>query len=274
MQSVTWSLNIDYPQPFSGMAAWLSIFSFDFLSLECFTGKTDHYQSVLIYTVAPFIMLFAIFGTWGLRRSILYLSDSVIEHELADRLRTEHIYYALIVTYLVLPPVTLRQFQALDCTEYSGEYFIRIDTAISCEDTQFRRFSVLNILALAAYVSILPFWVVTMYKRRHRFNPRTRNLSVKYFVRDNDPSIAPFNFLFAPYRHEVSHFLVTIQPAISFLSPIRTDYLFFPARCIFSRPWKCKLATKCYLVLRPFSNARCSLCSGSGESFSFLCCHL
>ena len=206
MQSVTWSLNIDYPQPFSGMASWLSIFSFDFLSLECFSGRTDHYQSVGIYTVMPFFVLFAIVATWALRRFALCLRASIYIDERSALLRGSHIYYALILTYLVLPPVTLRQFQALDCAEYSGAKVLRVDTAISCEDSQFRTFSLMNIVAVAIYLSILPFWVVTMYSRRHRFNPPTPNLSVKYFVRDNDQSLAPFKFLFAPYRHEMYYF--------------------------------------------------------------------
>ena len=46
VQSATWSLDVQFPEPFSTLAASLSVFSLDFLALECFFGKTNHLDSV------------------------------------------------------------------------------------------------------------------------------------------------------------------------------------------------------------------------------------
>jgi len=60
-----------------------------------------------------------------------------------DRLRqikSQAVYLFLLLTYLVLPAVAMKQFQALDCIPFAhdGSAFLRIDTGIDCNGA-FRR---------------------------------------------------------------------------------------------------------------------------------------
>jgi hypothetical protein len=51
VQSVSWSLDVKFPSPFKQMLSLLSLFSFDFLSLEClFEVKQMHPPA---YAVGP-----------------------------------------------------------------------------------------------------------------------------------------------------------------------------------------------------------------------------
>jgi hypothetical protein len=43
VQSVSWSLDVSFPVPFTQMLSLLSVFSFDFLSLECIFEDSNHF---------------------------------------------------------------------------------------------------------------------------------------------------------------------------------------------------------------------------------------
>ena len=46
VQSVTWNIDVAFPSPFAQAASALSVFSFDFLSLECVFDDANHFQTV------------------------------------------------------------------------------------------------------------------------------------------------------------------------------------------------------------------------------------
>ena len=60
------------------------------------------------------------------------------EHDLLFR---QHSYLMIMLTYLVLPPVSRTQFQSLDCITISSGRYLRIDTAIDCESEAYKSFA-------------------------------------------------------------------------------------------------------------------------------------
>ena len=54
----------------------------------------------------------------------------------------QHLNATLLITYLVLPPVSMSQFQALNCftMEHDGKSYLRVDSGISCDTEDYKAF--------------------------------------------------------------------------------------------------------------------------------------
>ena len=113
IQSCSWNLDVAFPPVFDALVGILSVFSFDFLSLECITESSNHFTTVLLWSIAP-ILLAACNGVVCVGR-LAHLkrgqrkgggrdeSDGTSSRE---RLLRQHSYIFLMLTYLVLPPVS------------------------------------------------------------------------------------------------------------------------------------------------------------------------
>jgi hypothetical protein len=124
------------------------------------------------------------------------------------KLQRRRAYYILLFTYLVLPSVSLKQFQALDCIIIADRSYLRIDTSISCDSTKFGTFAVFDACFIAIYMSLPLIWLVLLFNSRHRLNPPAYDSSLKQYIRDNDKSLGSLSFLFQPYRPEYYFFEV------------------------------------------------------------------
>jgi hypothetical protein len=104
IQSVTWNLDVQYPYPFSSLLSILSIFSFDFISSACmFPESANLLSEVYMWSAMPA----------ALSTSLLlsYLARMSLPGANFDELRSQHTYYVLLMSYLTLPSVSLKQFQ-------------------------------------------------------------------------------------------------------------------------------------------------------------------
>jgi hypothetical protein len=106
VQSVTWSLDVEFPAPFTTMMGGLSVFSLDFLSLECAFQKSDMFVSVYLWSAAPVVVAVLLGAVHALRRR---WSSSSSSHADLDR---QHAYLYLLLSFLVVPVVTRKQLQA------------------------------------------------------------------------------------------------------------------------------------------------------------------
>jgi hypothetical protein len=97
VQSVTWTIDVKFPSPFLDMTRFLSLFSFDFLSLECMFEKSDHFLSVYVWSVAPLCVAMVLLIVYALRRVVSPAEGAKVStraSNLANRL--------LLLGYLVL----------------------------------------------------------------------------------------------------------------------------------------------------------------------------
>jgi hypothetical protein len=189
VQSVTWSIDVNFPSPFTEMMSALSIFSFDFLSLECLFKNSNHLLSVYLWSATPVAIAVLLVVAHFIQRG------SGGAAKLANRL--------LLLGFLALPPVALKLFQALDCVEIAKKRYLRIDTSIDCDTAQFRMFTVLDSLFIAFYMAIPLLWLTLLWLNRDRLNPSSTAGSDKkhaLFLRDNDEGLVPLRFLFAAYK--------------------------------------------------------------------------
>ena len=194
VSSCSWSLGVQFPKPYGTITGFLSLFSFD-LGLECLPfGSTDHLTSVKIWVVVPVALVSVNMLVWASRRALCSR-----EKDDASTLFEDHLTFALFLTYLVLPPVSFKLFQALDCVHVVGEDYLRVDTSIDCSSAQYRQFRVLCISFIALYLSLPLLWLVLLHRKRHRLNPRPSDRELAYFLRGKDAGLRPLRFLFAIY---------------------------------------------------------------------------
>ena len=94
----------------------------------------------------------------------------------------------------MLPPVTASLFTSLDCVDIDGSRYIREDTSVGCESSDFKRFKAFAGIFIAAYLCLPLVWALLIYRVRHQLDPITRDYAT--FGRDTDA----LRFLLSDYR--------------------------------------------------------------------------
>lgn len=108
--SVAVSLSVEWPPMFQDFLDMLSIFSLDFISPNCVADNPSFYRMVIVWTITPVI----ISGLLGLslvaqsaQAFVKYSADDA--RKSAAELINVHLTYFLVLSFLVLPPVLLKQ---------------------------------------------------------------------------------------------------------------------------------------------------------------------
>jgi hypothetical protein len=124
IQSVSWSLDVDFPSPFKEMLGALSFFSFDFLSFECLFQSSNQMTSVYIYSAAPLLVAAMLVSVHAIRGGFSADASSQSTASLTFRL--------MLLTYLVLPPCTLKQVRRDISSALSCKYDVIRSQLVSC----------------------------------------------------------------------------------------------------------------------------------------------
>jgi len=107
---------VQYPYPFDKMLSILSIFALDFLNLGCVARGSPsqrYYTTIYMWSFLPMLVCLFIAIVCILRLYRLGKVSIPSDMEKIDVIN-QHIWYFLLFTYLVLPPVANKQFQSLD----------------------------------------------------------------------------------------------------------------------------------------------------------------
>jgi hypothetical protein len=186
------------------MLGALSIFSLDFLALECLNLQGSwnvYYTTVITWCLLPLVIAIGVILIGVFRCTKLVL---VTDYKAAaSRIVNQHVWVLLFLSYVVLPPVSNKQLQVFDCIDLeSGESYLRSDTSIDCDSSGYSKFSSVVIMFILLYQLIPITWMFLLYKRRHSLNPPTSSddKQLSLFIRDNDPSLASLKFLFKDYN--------------------------------------------------------------------------
>jgi hypothetical protein len=202
VQSVSWSLDVKFPSPFKETLSLFTLFSFDFLALECIFTNLNHFTSVYLWSAVPVVLAVGV------------VSVHLIRANTDGRTSTSTVTYQLLLLgYLVLPSVSLKQLQALDCVQVAGRSYLRIDTSIDCDSDEFKVFRVVDGLFIAAYLATPLVWLALLLAQRRGLNPAPTTGSDKklaLFLRDHNPALAPLRFLFSAYRPQV-YFMEVVE---------------------------------------------------------------
>ena len=197
-QSVSWNLDVSFPEPFPSLQRLLSVFSFDFIRMDCFAGS-DFFYNVVLWAVIPMALSLLNLAVLLVRRRCVgdFSKDWAARRQALSR---SHFYYWLLFSYLVLPPVMLKLLQALDCTLVGGRRYLRVNTSIDCGSSSFGAFKVVDSIFIAAYAAVPFLWFVLLCRRRQSMDPWPRDAKKSLYSRNKDQEIAHLRFLFGEYR--------------------------------------------------------------------------
>jgi len=194
----------------------MSVFSFDFLSLEClYTNGQVYYSTVYVWCIVPMVMA-GLIVLVGVIRVLSHTSSNFVRfasssNDLSSSSRTssinqqivnQHIWMLLLLSYVVLPQVSNKQLQVFDCLSLnSGETYLRADTDIDCRSSDYYKFRSAIVFFIAIYQLIPLTWFWLLFRNKEALNPPTANRDehLSLFIRDNNAELAPLRFLFLDY---------------------------------------------------------------------------
>jgi hypothetical protein len=201
------SLSSQYPDPFGKVLAYMSFFSLDFLSIECFANadaEQRYYQTVILYSVAPLLGALAIVASCGLRLCLTAVLNPRAGVKGANAIKSQHLWLFLLLTYVVLPPVAMKQLQALDCLEFphDGSKLLRVDTSVDCNSAAYQSFKQTTLVFVAIYQLIPMVWLRLLWARKEQLNPKVSQMDpgLGLYIREKDVSLRSLRFLFDSYR--------------------------------------------------------------------------
>jgi hypothetical protein len=184
----------------------LSVFSFDFLSLECLNDDKEgvYYMTVYLWCLIPLIMV-AVIIIVGVARSAKQVSipNAVERQAQLKRIKDQHVWMVLFLSYLVLPAVSSKQLQAFDCISLkSNKMYLRSDTSIDCKSDGYIAFKVVVGMFVALYQLVPIAWMFLLYQNKGALNPHSLNHDEKLatYIRDSNTELAHLRFLFVDYK--------------------------------------------------------------------------
>jgi hypothetical protein len=200
IRSVSFTIDHVFPSPFSDLLNFMSIFSFDVSTLDCSSLAGNRvYNAVYAYSITPIIIASFIAITGAVRAYLLLPVTRRAE------VYAQHSYALLLLSYVVVPPVTTKQFRSLNCFELNG-LWLREDSSINCEDSKHKEFTVLVVLLIMIYMAIPLCWMVLLRRVRHRLVPNgVEDAAIVVEMRDKDEQLTALRFLFKDYKVHYFH---------------------------------------------------------------------
>lgn len=194
--TMVWTLEVPFPKNFRRMASTFSFISLDLFTPKCWSGGANPLSEVYLWSLFP--IAFALLN--GLVLAGRLLKNRASSDIVRSYLVQTHVTYFLLMSYCLLPPVVCKQFQALSCVEVGGKKYLRSDTSVSCEESGYKSFVVVDVFFILAYLAVPLAWGHFLYKARMRLNPPAADPEYALFLRDSDPAVKPLGFLFQVYK--------------------------------------------------------------------------
>lgn len=108
--SVSWTLGVEWPPVFQEFLRTLSIFSLEALSPDCIGEGANFYRTVYFWSAVPVAISLLVILSFFLRSAVTAAVES--DFAFTNRLRqlyASHLFYVLLLSYIVLPVSTLKQ---------------------------------------------------------------------------------------------------------------------------------------------------------------------
>jgi hypothetical protein len=197
VMSVSWNLNITFPEPYNKFTQLMSFLQLDFFNLECL--QSSYYAGVYVASVFPMFLSVIIWAVFALRYSFQVAMHH--EKDIKQVIFTEHMHMFLLVVYLFLPPVAAIQFRALNCMKLAdGQSYLRADTSVNCNSDGYYDFTIVNGFLITIYQSLPLFYIALLCRVRKKLNPIMGSPELALKTRDNDESLDAIRFLFNDYK--------------------------------------------------------------------------
>ena len=228
--SVLWGVpDVQWPEPFSSFASVLEMFNFFIVGTSCISDGYNYYIQIFIVTLTPIFLsaVLVVVGCVRLRcvaagsagsvgrggKAVLALTLSEERAARREAIVEQHWWLFILLTYCVLPSTSVSVIRLFLCHEGFGEAqdeaYLRADYTLQCytlvdgvpEYTT-------GYLAMRVYawlmVFIYPVGINAMYlglllRHRATINPREQNLTKALLIRQSNPSVQYFGFIYKYY---------------------------------------------------------------------------
>mmetsp|Transcript_46260 Transcript_46260/g.59463 ORF Transcript_46260/g.59463 Transcript_46260/m.59463 type:complete len:919 (+) Transcript_46260:649-3405(+) len=197
--SVSWNLDITFPQPYNKFSSSLSFVQLDFINLKCLKGS--YFLGVYAASFFPLLLAMIVWSAFSIRYTLMKCYG--VEKGYLKKIVNEAIYASLVIIYLFLPPVAAIQFRALLCMKLEdGSSYLRADTGVNCNSDSYHFFTMVNGCLIAFYQCIPLFYIALLYRVREKLNPhhQSQHRSLAFRRRDFDKSLDSIRFLFDDYK--------------------------------------------------------------------------
>jgi len=199
VMSVTWNLNVTFPEPYKKFTELMSWVQLDFFSLECLRGS--YYFGVYVSSAFPMVVVALLWIVYAVRHSFEVAAG--YGDDITEKLFNEHMHMFLLVVYVFLPPVAAIQFRALNCVVFEdGQSYLIADTSVDCNSKGFHEFAIIDGFLIALYQFLPLCYIALLCSVRDRLNPphATRSPMLALKRRDQDKSLDALRFLFQDYK--------------------------------------------------------------------------
>lgn len=212
-------MNQAFPEPFEGLVNVVSKWtSFDFanqVGLPCLKGAGfDNYYALVI--VSSLIPIGIIMALWV----VYFLSKAIIEKSEIPKAFASYLNVTLLISYLVLPTVSMLQAGTLVCQKLHSEDtpFLRVQTIRECADPVYSAPAFNVILPLIVFYQSIPLLYLALLQNvRDLLNVKqkeaateaasggTRKLRSDRLSKVN-PRLTPIKFLITSYKPSCFYF--------------------------------------------------------------------
>ena len=197
LKSIPFTTDVTFPRPFNQFLRVIEFMQLDFLgmiSASCVDERLAIYSNHVLVTSLIQVAIAALIVLIGLGRLACVGRGTPEKAAARGEVTTQHASALLLLSYLVLPSVSMTQFRGLNCVGFESEHaYLRVDTSVWCdqESDEYSTLLETDIPLIILYQSIPFIWAALLFSQRRRLNPGYKNEQAGRRKRDRDPRIAP-----------------------------------------------------------------------------------
>jgi hypothetical protein len=178
INQIPFALDVDFPQIYLKFLDILWLFNLDFVefvNFECIY-KRNFYDKLVESTLGPFIIMGLVVTVLFIRQFIAFRLNNANPSYTYDQFRKESIFCALLLSFIVFSPVSIKVFQTFACENFDdGSSRMIADYTVHCSGSEYNFYTVYAIIMVLIYPLGVPLMYFTLlYLNRDRVNPPSR----------------------------------------------------------------------------------------------------
>lgn len=125
--------------------------------------------------MGPIILSFLCLMVYLIRRMMILNKHAVDYDDLVLDIYNQHLYFFLLLGFLVLPTISMLQFAGLECIHLkdgNSSSYLRVDTSINCNSNEYKIFVIIDSIFIFIYQSVPLLWFILLYRVKNKLNPQ------------------------------------------------------------------------------------------------------
>jgi hypothetical protein len=206
MDTVSWNLKINFPEPFHSFVTVFNFTRLDFPYFKCLFSTSKFTSRCLALSAIPIIVVIVSYFVLAIRLEFIKRSEAQVSGGRIQKLIRNHSFFALLVGYLVLPTVAQVQFSALKCISVSGQSLLYQDTSENCHSIAYKSFYIVNMIFVLVYQSVPLVWFVLLWRSRKESEDQVIHIGKATAPQEGAVTLTYTSFLWRDYKPELRYF--------------------------------------------------------------------